>query len=197
MQKHEVDLPNVTEQAGFHFLPGNPLIIEDEFAFIGSIGWYDYTLRNHKWDEILKQEQVRFEDKYYMGRYLNELNYTNWDMTDIKVVEELSHRLRNDLEKVQKIENTMMILHYLPFQESIDYKPTLEWDYFSAYMGAKIFGEFIREFHISVVVHGHTHNSLMYTLDDVRVYCYPIGYPTEWTKKLAEEINHRVKIFYF
>jgi len=197
MQKYEIDLPNVTKRAGFYFLPGNPLIIEDEFAFIGSIGWYDYTLRNHKWDEFLKLEQIRYEEKYYMGRYLNELNYSNWGMTDKEVVEEFSKRLKEDLEKVQKIENKMMILHYLPFQQSIDYKETLEGDYFSAFMGAKIFGELIREFNFSVAIHGHTHTPLMYRLDDIRIFCCPIGYPMEWTKQLEEEINLRVKKFSF
>lgn len=157
MQKYEVDLPKITKRAGFHFLPSNPLIVEDEFAFIGSIGWYDYTLRDHNWDDTLKQEQVQYEDKYYMGRFLNELNYSNWGMTDKEVVKEFSNRLRDDLEKVQKVEKKMMILHYLPFQQSVDYRKTLEWDYFNAFMGAKIFGELVREYQISTVVHGHTH----------------------------------------
>jgi len=197
MQKYEVDLPNATKRAGFHFLPSNPLIIEDEFAFIGSIGWYDYTLKNHKWDEKLSQEQVKYEEKYYKGRYLNELNYSNWGMTDKEVVEEFRNRLKDSFEVVKKIEKKMMVLHYLPFMQSVEYKEIIEWDYFNAFMGAKIFGELIREFQISTVIHGHTHMPLKYRLDDIMIYCNPIGYPTEWAKQLEEEVKHRVSTFHF
>ena len=197
MQKYELDLPNVTKRAGFHFLPSNPLIIEDDFAFLGSIGWYDYTLREHKWDELLKQEQVRYEEKCYRGRYLNELNYSNWGMTDKEVVKEFCNRLKDSFEVVKNIDKKMMVLHYLPFMQSVEYKQILEWDYFNAFMGAKIFGELIQEFKISTVIHGHTHIPLMYSLENIRVYCGSIGYPSEWTKTLEDEVKHRVKTFNF
>ena len=64
-------------------------------------------------------------------------------------------------------------------------------------MGAKIFGELIREFQISTVIHGHTHTPLLYRLDDIRIYCGPIGYLSERTKKLEDEVKHRVKTFNF
>jgi len=197
MKKYELDLPNATKRAGFHFLPSNPLIIEDEFAFIGSIGWYDYTLREHKWDELLKQEQVGYEEKSYMGRYLNELNYSKWGMTDKDVVKECYNRLKESFEVVKNIEKKMMVLHYLPFMQSVEYKQILEWDYFNAFMGAKIFGELIQEFQISTVIHGHTHMPLMYNLEDIMIYCGPIGYPSEWIKTLEDEVKYRIKTFNF
>ncbi|GAG76603.1 unnamed protein product, partial [marine sediment metagenome] len=71
------------------------------------------------------------------------------------------------------------------------------WDYFNAFMGAKIFGELIQEFQVSTVIHGHTHTPLIYNLDDISIYCGPIGYPSEWTKPLEDEVKQRVKTFNF
>jgi 3',5'-cyclic AMP phosphodiesterase CpdA len=37
-------LRNIAESNGFHYLPGNPFVFRD-VGFVGSIGWYDYSLR--------------------------------------------------------------------------------------------------------------------------------------------------------
>lgn len=79
---------------------------------------------------------------------MNEICYSSWGMTDLEVTREFKAHLRINLEKVPAVPSKVMVIHYLPFHQSVDYKEMLELDYFSAFMGSKVFGTLIHKFNI-------------------------------------------------
>jgi len=43
-QRYHVVLKHIAERSGFHYLPGNPTVING-IGFVGTIGWFDYAFR--------------------------------------------------------------------------------------------------------------------------------------------------------
>ena len=43
-RRYRRTLKHIAETSGFHYLPGSPFVVGD-VGFVGSIGWYDYSLR--------------------------------------------------------------------------------------------------------------------------------------------------------
>lgn len=43
-RRYRTSLRHIVEDSGFHYLPGDPLMVED-VGFVGVAGWYDYSFR--------------------------------------------------------------------------------------------------------------------------------------------------------
>src|SRR5262245_44688652 len=54
--KHDIALRGIAAEHGFHYLPGSPLII-GAVGFAGSLGWYDYSLRDPRLDGAIGRHQ--------------------------------------------------------------------------------------------------------------------------------------------
>jgi 3',5'-cyclic AMP phosphodiesterase CpdA len=52
--KYRVALPECAGKFGFHYLPGQPFVLGG-IGFAGSLGWYDYTLRDRRLDTVLSE----------------------------------------------------------------------------------------------------------------------------------------------
>src|SRR5580700_4969537 len=51
--KHDVALRGIADEHGFHYLPGSPSgspLVAGDIGFTGSVGWYDYSLRDLRLD---------------------------------------------------------------------------------------------------------------------------------------------------
>ena len=48
----------------------------------GNIGWYDYSLRNKKWDNNLKEKKTWYWAKTFEGAVWNDAVYAEWGMHD-------------------------------------------------------------------------------------------------------------------
>lgn len=81
--KYEVDIPKAIQSTKFKYLPDNPLIIDEKVAFVGNIGWYDYSFKDPKWDDILKEKKMYYFGKVYDGVILTEINNMKYDFKKI------------------------------------------------------------------------------------------------------------------
>ncbi len=195
--KYEQQLKDVVETTKFRYLPFNPLCINDKIGVIGSIGWYDYSLRNPEWDEHLSIIDVSYSDKWYAGFVWNDARYANWGMKDEEVVDYLLKQLEIDYNNIQHCPYKIAIFHHIPFKEGVENKRVIKWDYFSAFMGSKRFGEQLLQWGVQLVIHGHAHRPREYKVEATHVYCAPIGYSQEWKTGLEKELAARIKIITF
>ncbi|MFV2015881.1 MAG: metallophosphoesterase [Candidatus Heimdallarchaeota archaeon] len=93
-------LPELCKITGWHYLPKQPIIINN-IAFAGTMGWYDYSSRNPKWDGQISHED--YETKY------NKLSGAMWmdkefakfgDNNDKAVADHLASELIEDLKQI-------------------------------------------------------------------------------------------------
>ncbi len=203
-RKYEKDLPKVAKRAGFHYLPGHPLLIEEfNMGLVGSIGWYDYSFRNEKYDEQLGNPEQAYASKVLPGEgVFNDVFFARWGMPDTRVVARLLQQLSQDTELLVMMNggdrplHLLGIFHHVPFRQGVIYKNQLWWDFFSAYMGAECLGAFLLERQFTMVFHGHTHFQLHYSVQNTQVHCHPIGYPNEWQNRrdLYDELRRRIEL---
>ncbi|MBW2183316.1 MAG: metallophosphoesterase [Deltaproteobacteria bacterium] len=192
-------LPQVCERNGFTYLGLEPHII-DGIGFAGTLGWYDYTMRNKKYDNSIPMEAYR--NKQYEEKYTwNDLNFAHWMDTDSnkrksdeEVAQEMEASLKQQIQSLneQGIKNIVAITHHVPFREMISYQNTLPWDFFSAFMGSEGLGRIIlEESTVTHVICGHSHLKNHLNIGKVRAMKSPVGYPREWSikdlHKLAED----------
>ncbi len=194
--KYETFLKNSVERAGCWYLPRNPFVLNHEVGIIGNLGWYDYSFRNPFYDTVLGDFEKRYQSKQYGGLYWNDAFFTNWGMSDAEVVEYLLEEARADAQRIQesRVSVKVAVFHHIPFKEGVIYKNTLEWDFFSAFMGSEKLGWFVEKEHFNLVIHGHTHFPRNYEHEGSKVLCCPIGYPNEWQVPLRKAVTHRARV---
>ncbi|MBD3189544.1 MAG: hypothetical protein GF308_02820 [Candidatus Heimdallarchaeota archaeon] len=223
-------LPNICRKLNIHYLPNNPIILEN-IGFIGSIGWYDYSYRNRKFDELLAKRFAQLakidysaekKQSFVIASYaLQEINHKYWQdklladwgfnkerpkerHTDISVCQQMMKELQDDYSTIKdSCEKIVVGTHCVPFQEFIIYKNTLDWDYFSAFMGSEDLGEFIlSNKKIRYAIFGHTHYPTELKIKQhLTAICTPIGLQHEFfnqkiinTNKYRQAIKQRIAI---
>ncbi|MFX1506707.1 MAG: metallophosphoesterase [Promethearchaeota archaeon] len=197
LDKYQRVLPKICQEIGFTFLPGNPFTI-DQVGFLGSIGWYDYSFRNTKWDTQI--DLIHYASKRYQGTVWNDVNYGEWEMADIAVCQYLLSTLDQDYNLLldQDINESILILHHVPFKQFVTYKDDLTWDFFSSFIGSQQFGDWaLRHSEIKTIVFGHTHFPQEAKIKGITNYCVPIGYFSEVEdslKDIHQFVKSRVKV---
>jgi Icc-related predicted phosphoesterase len=195
---HEI-LPRVCEQAGFVYLGLEPFFL-DGIGFAGTIGWYDYTLRNKRYDSVFSMDAYR--SKQYREKFTwNDLHYVHWmDNTadrrkcDAEVAREMESSLKCQLQSLSNrgVSKVVVVTHHVPFRQMIFYPHCLPFDFFSAFMGSEGLGETIlSESAVTHLICGHSHIKSSVKVGPVQAMKSPLGYPREWRTKdlrtLAEE----------
>jgi hypothetical protein len=217
-------LPELSQHFNWHYLPQNPLII-DGIGFVGTIGWYDYSTRNLQFDDQINEEsyqqkinpisgsmwmdrhfakfgnltdrQVTFQFNRDLQMDLKKLGIqSNVSMTDEKNVSKINPKTKIAFDKNEKSLDTLIIgSHFVPFKEFITYRGSLQWDYFSAFIGNLTLGQIINDLPSDlrrIACFGHTHsNKQMILPSGVEGYCSPIGYNHEWNSTSLEEVFSR------
>lgn len=152
-------LPEIARENNFIPLWLKPIVING-IGFCGSMGWYDYSLRNSK---------MRFTVKDYIHKEYNgsmwmdkqNANFVNQKkrMKDTEITELLYRRFVNDCESIYRNSRKIVVVfHHVPFKEMLLYKNRPDWDYFSAFMGSEKFGKYLlRKNKVKLVISGHQH----------------------------------------
>lgn len=202
--KYRELLPQICKRNNFIYLGLEPYSL-DGIGFVGTIGWYDYTLRNKKYDTMFSLETYR--SKQYGKRFTwNDSNFAYWmdgvknrRKTDEEVAQEMETSLKHQLQSLtcQKINNIVVVIHHVPFRKMLLYPNLLPFDFFSAFMGSEGLGKIIREENtVTHTICGHSHLKSSLKIGNVQAMKSPVGYPKEWrTKNLSELIEERLSCF--
>lgn len=209
--KYYVDLKELCERNGFLYLSKEPVIVSD-IAFVGTIGWFDYSTRNEFLDSLFPISSYE-SNQSFVGIW-NDYCYAYWTenrdvdsrreesksarrMADRDVARMLCSDLADQLRKVEgKVKQAVAVTHTVPFKELVKHTGDPEFDFFSAFIGNTELGRIITDSKIvKYAVCGHTHFPAEKEIGSVKCICSPIGYLDQFEGDLHEDIVAHVKSF--
>lgn len=189
--KYQVALPESAARFGFHYLPRQPLVLGD-VGFAGSLGWYDYTLRDRRLDAVLSESD--YERGQFSEGEWNDMRYAAWlsdphskywrrrqlRINDAEVCAKMRGDLRRDLEQIAgQISKIVVVVHTAPVESALERGSVP--DPFDAYEGSTEIGTLLKEFATKrklVAICGHRHRPVDIEEDGIRIVRNPIGYLT-------------------
>jgi predicted phosphohydrolase len=187
--KYNHALPASAEEFGFHYLPTKPVVF-GEVGFVGSLGWYDYSIRDQRLDGVISLS-VYEKGEFSAGSW-NDVRYAAWlrypasdnwrqrklRITDAEVCQSMQDSLNRDLASFREsVDRIVAVVHTCPFESCIE-RTTLP-DPFDAYEGSSGIGEILTRYsgrHKIVTICGHRHRYLDIVENGVRVVRRPVGY---------------------
>ncbi|WP_164670848.1 metallophosphoesterase [Virgibacillus doumboii] len=169
---------------------GNGVVeLNKDWIIIGDGGWYDYSfgLPEYTTDDFKKGTIYGFTwpDK----------THVNWAESDQDVTDRYTRKLSYWLEN-HRDQNIIMVTHFVPFSNYVEYKGDPGWDFFNSMMGSSTFGELAEQYNVKKYIFGHVHKRYHEQKDGMEIICNPLGYyPHEWTSGSAEkEITSTIKM---
>jgi len=189
LEKYSRLIGQECRRRGFLHLPDAPFIADD-LAFIGSVGWYDYSFRREDMDIPIES----YEHKEHNGAIWYDLFRIDWTMTDVEATEIFNRRIEYDLSTLpDSVRHVVYVSHHLPFQELTIYKDRLPWDFHSAFMGAKSTGEvLLRDGRVLLSISGHSHIRNLIKIDGLTAMTVPLGYGRPDREHMKEFIREAV-----
>jgi predicted phosphohydrolase len=200
--KYNHALPGCAEEFGFQYLPKKPVVF-GEVGFVGSLGWYDYSVRDQRLDGIVsirEYEKGQFATgSWNDARYAAWLRYPASDdwrkrrllLTDAEVCRSMQDTLDHDLASLPgTVEKIIAVVHTCPFEGCVERK--IQPDPFDAYEGSSHIGEILSRYsdrHEIVAICGHRHSYLDMVENGVRVVRRPVGYLNEFDGDFRQKAN--------
>lgn len=159
-------------------LVGKPYAINDEWAVVGTPGWYDYGYANHE-----KYSEAQFEKKKYGFASWNDLHFVNWNQSDRDVSQNMLNQLYRDLETV-KHKKIILMTHIATHKDFVVPLPNRIYNYANAFLGAKAYETVYDDFEsIKYSIMGHVHFRKV-VRDTQRTFISPcLGSSKHWTDK--------------
>ncbi|MBN1941979.1 MAG: metallophosphoesterase [Phycisphaerae bacterium] len=181
LHRYEQLIPAAARQEGFSVLDQEPAML-GETALAGSIGWYDYSLREESlgvpvdfyrgkispgaakyyggYDELLaKHAAVLGERQYALGARWMDGWRCDLEMTDEEFLQRLLEKLESQLSDLSaRAERIVVFLHHLPFAALVPENRPDRFAFAAAYMGSEKIGELLRRYEkITDVYCAHSH----------------------------------------
>lgn len=181
-------IPKLIKGTNLHLLDNTPFIIGD-LAFIGSVGWYDYSFRHvplhisesfshcyYRFEGIdtlfhfehltlqdyeSKQCEVSWDLESWKKSTWQDKRFIKWEFNDYEFLDYCLNRLRFHIESVwDRVESIIALTHHLPFKEFVPDIPDPTWGFHRAYLGSEKIGElFLQYDKIAYAFFGHAHRN--------------------------------------
>lgn len=159
---------------------GQPFLLNEDWALVGSPGWYDYGYGNH---EIYTLQD--FEKKQYKFASWNDRHYVDWQASDQEVSQRMLEQLRTDLNQVKE-KNIILMTHVATHKEFVVPLPHRVYDYANAFLGAKSYEMLYKEFpNIQYSIMGHVHFRKMFKENGITYLSACLGNKKHWRIKDA------------
>ncbi|MBE0526391.1 hypothetical protein E4H12_02655 [Candidatus Thorarchaeota archaeon] len=191
LEKYSKYIGEICNKNDFTHLPDQPFI-SGTTAFVGSIGWYDYSFRKPE----LEIPMENYEQKEYQGSVWYDLFKIDWGYSDIEVTDLFNSKLEYDLSILpDNISKIIYVSHHLPFQNITIYKDRLPWDFHSAFMGAQSTGRILEnDGRVILSISGHSHIRNKVTCGDLTAMTVPLGYGRPDRSKLDEFVRDAIAV---
>ncbi|MHA1576869.1 MAG: metallophosphoesterase family protein [Candidatus Thorarchaeota archaeon] len=189
LEKYSKLIGDACSDNGFIHLPDTPYIAKD-IAFVGSIGWSDYSFQRH---DLGISDEV-YESKQYGDAVWRDLYCIDWDFTDKEATELFNSKLQYDLQTLgSDVKSVVYVSHHLPFRELTLYKGYTPWDFFASYMGATSTGELLCEDgRVILTISGHSHIRNKIQVNGITATTVPVGYGRPHDENLSEFVHQAV-----
>lgn len=144
------------ESENIHSLHHSPIRLGD-IAFVGSLGWYDYSFQ----DDIGIHASC-YEAKRYRKLMWGDAEYAKWQKSDLSVTSDFLNALENQIRTVAKDrpEKIIGLIHHVPTKDLLVHPRALVpkgWRFLNAFLGAERFGDLFVENNVARVFCGHIH----------------------------------------
>lgn len=191
MEKYSKHMNEICRKNGFMHLPDYQFI-SGNTAFVGSIGWYDYSFRKVE----LEIPMDHYEQKEHQGSVWYDVFKIDWGYTDIEVTDLFNRKLEYDLSTLpENITKIVYVSHHLPFQDLTIYKNRLPWDFHSAFMGAQSTGRIlVNDGRVVLSISGHSHIRNVTSIGKITAITVPLGYGRPNLEKLDDFIKDAVAV---
>lgn len=191
LEKYSRLIGEVCEKNGFSHIPDSP-VVWGEYAFVGSMGWYDYSFRRTDLDIPLQN----YIQKEYRGAVWYDLFRVDWSFTDIEATDLFNRKLEYDLRTLSgEIKHVIYISHHLPFRDLTIYKNKLPWDFHGAFMGAESTGQIIMsDERVGLSISGHSHIRNMVPYTNLLALTVPVGYGRPNSRDLDNFVEDAVAV---
>jgi putative phosphoesterase len=194
LEKYSRTIGSICARAGFSHLP-DEVQIDNGVAFVGSMGWYDYSFKR---DDLEIPEKNYFE-KQWKGAVWRDLYAIDWSYTDQEFTQLLDSKLKYDLKTLpSSVSTVIFVSHHLPFRDLTLYKDYLPWDFFSAFMGAESTGEILlNDRRVALSISGHSHIRRKIKMNGLTAITVPLGYgrpPDSTLSSLAHDAIAELEI---
>lgn len=160
------DMMNAT---GFHPLEKTPLLIGDR-AFVGTMGWYDYSFRDEIGLPFADYERKR--SSAVAGGW-NDARYARLPYTDVEMTRMMRERLRKHLDAVNGCREVTVVMHHLPTKSLLFHPRWLvpqRWRFMNAFLGSDTFAGLLDAYpNIRHVFCGHVHRYKTVRKDGIRM----------------------------
>lgn len=195
-EKYQRTLPRIARQHGFEYLDLQPALL-DGIAFVGSIGWYDYSYRDESLGIPLRFYQhkvgpaaaARLPEFAHLtadsadippgvsgisARWMDG-KWIKWPYTDRQVTNILAGHFADHLAwAAQRADGIVAVTHHLPFSQLLKKSARLPWRFANAFMGSDVFGQAMLsqpKCRLAICGHSHWHDEI--TIDHLR--CVNVG----------------------
>ncbi len=204
-------LPDICRRHDFVPLWMTPYRIGD-VGFIGSIGWYDYSFRNHKFDDEITDEMyaggkygrsmwIDMRRAWWLKQPIGKIQKPQRDRLcrpDGEICAEMIDALMKQADKVSAdgVARIIAVIHHVPFKRMVKYINDLSWDFFATFLGSERMGEaLLSNTRISHAICGHTHHKVDLTVGHLRALTSPVGYIDEWgTAEINDRVTDRLQV---
>jgi predicted phosphohydrolase len=193
LERYETLLPDVADRAGFAVLDHAPADL-DGLGLVGSVGWYDYSLRDTELGiplpfyrnkispgaaryyglhgELLERHAEDLTDRHLaLGARWMDGWRVRLGMSDEAFLDRLLETLRQQLDDlVRRTDRILAFVHHLPFADMLPRNRPDRFAFAAAYMGADRIGQLLQEYpSVTDVYCGHSHWPGEYTIGHLRV----------------------------
>lgn len=155
-------------------LIGRPYHLNDDYAVVGDMGWYDYSLAPITIPTYTMKSRKK---SLWM-----DAKYVRFGESDEDIYQRIHQSLQAQLEKVQN-KKVIFMNHFVPYQDFVKNKPNdAEWNLCNGFMGSSNLGDLLDSFpNVEYVIFGHTHQRIdPLIFRGKNIICRPLGYKGEW-----------------
>lgn len=168
-------------------LSNRPYILNEEYAVIGDIGWYDYSYAEEKYSN---QE---YTVGYHLDRQWQDKNYVNWQLTDHQVVDQFYIKLREQVLSLSD-KKLIFVTHMVTHKDFTVPLPDEMWEFFNAYLGSDRYKDLFQQ-NVKYVLFGHVHYRKDLIENGIEYICRCLNYRSQWaTKEVKAEIIETLRI---
>jgi len=174
-------LPGLASESNFHMLDAGPWVM-GRTAFVGNIGWYDYSMANPELNLTRKQ----YSSKKMPGICTwNDLRFIRWNMQDEEFTANCCKRMqRHYKQAAAQAQQVIAVLHHLPFSDLVYGEASAALEFSKAFMGSVAMGELLTSWPtLRYAFCGHRHGPATCTHGPLRTWC--VG-STYMAKRLIE-----------
>lgn len=173
-QKNTYEIYNELKKFNGNLSGGN--IIIDDWAFVGDIGWYDYSFGSNEY----KYEDFTIGKAY--GRTWQDKKYVDWEMSDIEAADKFYNDLRERMDQVK--DKKIILVTHMVIHEAFIVPDDIEmWKYFNAFLGSRKPLDLARKYNIKYAIMGHVHYRKRKVENGVDYICNCLNYRSQWHQK--------------